>query len=141
MADNIEIIHRSLTADPHQRPAQQSRFVPAYLIDQEDGFDGVTYRYHHHENRNKSNEMDEQSQTTQTYVTHSSSEHSRSHHDSEEQHHTKTSLEQEKEIFHKARQYLKPGKVFRFFTYLFAERTLFTFFSVHCIATLVVWGT
>lgn len=46
----------------------------------------------------------------------------------------------EKAIFDKARHYLNPGMFFRFFTYLYAERKLLTFFCVHFVITLVVWG-
>lgn len=47
---------------------------------------------------------------------------------------------EEKALFDKARQYLNPGIYFRFFTYLYAERKLLTFFWVHFIATMTVWG-
>lgn len=51
----------------------------------------------------------------------------------------KEKVEEEKALFHKARQYINPGMFFRFFTYLYAERKLFTFFWIHCVATLIVW--
>ena len=47
----------------------------------------------------------------------------------------------EKLIFQKARQYLNPGPLYRYFVYLFAERKLLVFFWAHLMSTLVVWGT
>ena len=49
--------------------------------------------------------------------------------------------EVEKVIFQKARQYLNPGPLYRYFVYLFAERKLLVFFWAHLMSTLVVWGT
>ena len=49
--------------------------------------------------------------------------------------------EVEKVIFRKARQYLNPGPLYRYFVYLFAERKLLVFFWAHLMSTLVVWGT
>ena len=136
MADNtnIEIIYNSLTSDLQQRPRKgvrspsqvsqsrsQSRFQPAL---DEDIVDVDSYHYRD----------DEQSDTTQTYVTHSTSEHSSSNE-------AAPLHQREKELFQKARQYLNPGRFFRLVTFLFAERKLLTFFWVHAIATLVVWGT
>lgn len=46
----------------------------------------------------------------------------------------------ERDIFDKARQYLNPGPVLRYAIYLFSERKLLTFFLVHFVCTLVVFG-
>ena len=165
--NNIEIIYHSLTSDLHRQQQHQERrprFVAAYDTtttdqndvnnDDDDRFDADTYRNHdandvsnRYNNNMKSHEvMDEQqSQTTQTYVTYSSSEHSQSQKPTQQEQQssvtTTTTVDWEKEVFQKARHYLNPGCFFRFVTYWFAERKLFTFFWIHCIATLVVWGT
>jgi hypothetical protein len=46
----------------------------------------------------------------------------------------------EKIVFEKARQYLRPGVLFRFVTYLYAERKLLTFLWIHFVCTLIVWS-
>lgn len=47
--------------------------------------------------------------------------------------------EEERAIFHQARQCLTPGPWFRFVTHLYAERKLLIVFWVHLVATLVIW--
>ena len=49
--------------------------------------------------------------------------------------------EQEREIFAKAREYLNPGRMFRLFVRLYAERKLLVFFFLHFVSTMVIWGT
>lgn len=46
----------------------------------------------------------------------------------------------ERDIFDKARHYLNPGPVLRFAIYLFGERKLLTFFCVHFMCTMVIFG-
>ena len=46
----------------------------------------------------------------------------------------------EREIFDKARHYLNPGPLLRYAIYIFGERKLFTFFCVHFMCTMVIWG-
>lgn len=46
----------------------------------------------------------------------------------------------EREIFDKARHYLNPGPVLRYFIYLFGERKLLAFFCIHFACTLAIWG-
>ena len=49
-------------------------------------------------------------------------------------------MQDEREIFDKARQCLKPGPFFRFVTYLYAERKLIVFFLIHFMCTIIIWG-
>jgi hypothetical protein len=51
-----------------------------------------------------------------------------------------TDIEKEQDVFQKARQFLKPGPLFRAATYLYAERKLLVFFWVHFMATMIVWS-
>jgi hypothetical protein len=51
-----------------------------------------------------------------------------------------TSKGREMGVFEKARQLLRHKRVFRLATYLYAERTLFVFFWVHFMSTIIVWG-
>lgn len=131
-AENIEIIYNTLTSDLGERRQ----------FDKDGGSDGGDMSY--------------TEDTTCTYVTHSvdsiplaNTEEDHEEPPSEEAHKEEEEEElkkdvfdkkSEKDLFDKARQYLNPGPLFRFFTYLYAERKLLTFFWVHFIATLVVWG-
>lgn len=122
--NNVEIIINSLTKDlgeagtSHQNNASKS---PPFDKTDSDG---------------------EMSATTDTYITHSvsGSDPSTTAEPEVEPSKSFVTRKMEKDIFNKARQYLNPGPVLRFFVYLYAERKLLTFFWVHCIATLVVWG-
>ena len=49
-------------------------------------------------------------------------------------------MQEERVIFEKARQFLKPGPFFRFVTYLYAERKLVVFFLIHFMCTMIIWG-
>ena len=46
----------------------------------------------------------------------------------------------ERDIFDKARHYLNPGPFLRYIIYLYGERKLLTFFCVHFMCTMVIWG-
>jgi hypothetical protein len=46
----------------------------------------------------------------------------------------------ERDIFHNARQYLKSGPLLRRAIHLYGERKLLTFFYVHTMCTMVIWG-
>ena len=46
----------------------------------------------------------------------------------------------ERDILNKAKRYLNPGPVLRSTIYFFGERKLLTFFCVHFICTMVVFG-
>jgi len=43
-------------------------------------------------------------------------------------------------IFDMARQYLNPGRFFRYVTYLYAQRKELVFLAIHIVSTLVVWS-
>ena len=43
-------------------------------------------------------------------------------------------------LFTKSKEYLKPSRIFRAATCLYAERKLVLFLSVHFIITATVWG-
>jgi hypothetical protein len=49
-------------------------------------------------------------------------------------------FEREQLLFEKARELLKPGRLSRFVTYLYAERKLLVFFLVHFICTIIIWS-
>jgi hypothetical protein len=48
--------------------------------------------------------------------------------------------QQHRELFQKARDHLIPGPLFRFVTYVYAERNMAVFLLIHAVCTLVVWG-
>jgi hypothetical protein len=45
----------------------------------------------------------------------------------------------EKILFEQSKAYLKPGDVYRFVTYLFAERKLFVILLMHFMTTFITW--
>jgi hypothetical protein len=51
-----------------------------------------------------------------------------------------STLEEEREIFHKAREYLHPSFFFRFIIQLYAQRKMNVFFLVHFMSTMVIWA-
>ena len=51
-----------------------------------------------------------------------------------------SSLQAERDIFQKAREYLRPSRFFRFWIQLYAQRKMTVFFLVHFFATMVVWA-
>ena len=120
--NNIEIIVNSLTSDLGENSNNNT------ASSNNNDSDWPVY--------NKSDSDGDMSVTTDTYITHSVSGSAAEMMPSK----SFVNRKKEKDIFNKARQYLNPGPVFRFFVYLYAERKLLTFFWVHCIATLVVWG-
>ena len=50
-------------------------------------------------------------------------------------------LEQAEAVFKRAKQYLELGPIFRFVSYLYAERKMLVFLAVHVVVTISVWGT
>jgi hypothetical protein len=52
---------------------------------------------------------------------------------------TVSSKEDERAVFEKAKEYLRPGCFFRFVTNIYTERKLFLFLWIHCVCTVVIW--
>lgn len=48
--------------------------------------------------------------------------------------------EDELAFFRKAKELVRPGRLFRFVTSVYADRKLLVFLWIHCVCTLVVWG-
>lgn len=51
-----------------------------------------------------------------------------------------TAYDSTRNLFEAAKTYLKPGRLFRSTSYLYAERKIAVFFLVHLVGTLIVWG-
>lgn len=51
-----------------------------------------------------------------------------------------SSLEEEREIFQKAREYLHPSRFFRSIIGLYAQRKMNVFFLIHFMCTMVIWA-
>jgi hypothetical protein len=49
------------------------------------------------------------------------------------------SIDSERVIFNAAQRLLKPGAFYRYVIHLYAERKLLVFFSIHFIATMIIW--
>jgi hypothetical protein len=58
----------------------------------------------------------------------------------EQQQDVSPSTARERIIFERARNLIRPKRLFRFVTLLYAERKLIVFFLAHFIATMVVWS-
>jgi hypothetical protein len=50
------------------------------------------------------------------------------------------SIDSERVIFNAAHRLLRPGAFYRYVIYLYAERKLMVAFSIHFIATIIIWG-
>ena len=59
--------------------------------------------------------------------------------DAEQRNDDDDSLQEERDIFDKAREYLRPTRFFRLVIQLYAQRKMSVFFLVHFAATMVIW--
>jgi hypothetical protein len=50
------------------------------------------------------------------------------------------SIDSERVIFSTAHSLLRPSAFYRYVIYLYAERKLMVVFSIHFIATMIIWG-
>ncbi|CAB9511565.1 generating NADPH oxidase heavy chain subunit [Seminavis robusta] len=137
MDNYVEVIYNSLTSDLANTTTTNDN-TNHTTSSKESGNHQPIWRSF--DNQSQKSESSSSSKGAATYITHSVDESMFDATTSQASPPTSVRAKQEKEIFDKARQYLHPGIFFRYFTFLYAERKLLTFFWVHFVATLVVWG-